>query len=124
LFFHCSCQGLADAFILMRFPFESAEAQLLNKHIFETMYYAALSASKDLAKVEGPYDSYTGSPASKGQLQFDLWGEKDNSRLCERKRCVTGFVRSVIIRLPVVLVVHLCRHQARLRPLGLGFAQS
>jgi len=67
------CQGLADVFILMRYPFESAEAQKLNREIFETMYYAALSASKDLAAKYGPYDSYEGSPASKGILQFDMW---------------------------------------------------
>ncbi|MGH0164513.1 UNVERIFIED_CONTAM: hypothetical protein FKN15_047338 [Acipenser sinensis] len=66
-------QGLADAFILMRFPFESAEAQLLNIQIFETIYYAALEASCDLAKELGPYDTYEGSPVSKGILQYDMW---------------------------------------------------
>jgi ribonucleoside-diphosphate reductase alpha chain len=73
-----SLQGLADAFILMRFPFESEEARRLNKDIFETIYFAALHASKDLAKIDGPYDSYQGSPASKGQLQFDLWKVPEN----------------------------------------------
>jgi ribonucleoside-diphosphate reductase alpha chain len=72
-------QGLADAFILMRFPFESAEAQQLNRHIFETMYFAALTASKDLAKEQGTYDSYPGSPASKGILQHDMWGVTPDS---------------------------------------------
>lgn len=67
------CQGLADVFILMRYPFESLEAQQLNKEIFETMYFAALTCSKDLAKVEGPYSSFWTSPASKGILQFDMW---------------------------------------------------
>jgi Ribonucleotide reductase, barrel domain len=77
-------QGLADAFILMRLPFESEGARTLNREIFETMYHAALSASVDLAQEEGTYDSYAGSPLSKGQLQFDLWGggsePLDNSR--------------------------------------------
>ena len=59
-------QGLADAFILMRFPFESPEAQQLNKDIFETIYYAALDASCELAEQLGPYQTYKGSPVSKG----------------------------------------------------------
>lgn len=67
-------QGLADAFILMRFPFDSPEAKLLNKQIFETIYYAALTASKDQAKEHGPYETYKGSPISKGKFQHDLWG--------------------------------------------------
>jgi ribonucleotide reductase alpha subunit len=58
----------------MRFPFDSKEAQQLNKDIFETMYFAACTASKDLAKVHGHYDSYTGCPVSKGILQYDMWG--------------------------------------------------
>ena len=66
-------QGLADAFILMRHPFESAEAQLLNTHIFETIYYAALEASCELAAELGPYETYEGSPVSKGILQYDMW---------------------------------------------------
>ncbi|XP_078258060.1 ribonucleoside-diphosphate reductase large subunit [Rhinoraja longicauda] len=66
-------QGLADAFILMRYPFESEEAQKLNIQIFETIYYAALDASCDLAKELGPYDSYQGCPVSKGILQYDMW---------------------------------------------------
>lgn len=67
-------QGLADAFILMRYPFDSPEAKQLNKDVFETIYYAALSASKDLAKELGTYETYEGSPISQGKLQFDLWG--------------------------------------------------
>lgn len=59
-------QGLADAFILMRFPFESPEAQRLNQQIFETIYYGALEASCELAKEQGPYETYEGSPVSKG----------------------------------------------------------
>jgi ribonucleoside-diphosphate reductase subunit M1 len=72
-------QGLADVFMLMRYPFESDEAQLLNQQIFETIYYAAVDASCEIAAKDGPYQTYEGSPASKGKLQFDLWdrpGEK------------------------------------------------
>merc|ERR1712223_370956 len=66
-------QGLADAFIMMRLPFESEEAQLLNKQIFETIYYGALEASCELAEKFGPYETYEGSPVSKGILQYDMW---------------------------------------------------
>ena len=59
-------QGLADAFIMMRYPFESEEAQKLNKDIFETIYYAALDSSCELAERLGPYETYEGSPVSKG----------------------------------------------------------
>ena len=64
-------QGLADAFILMRHPFESPEAQLLNIQIFETIYYAALEASCELAEELGTYETYAGSPVSKGVSSFD-----------------------------------------------------
>lgn len=67
-------QGLADTFILMRYPFESIQAQTLNKQIFETIYYGALEASCDLAEKLGPYETYDGSPVSKGILQYDMWG--------------------------------------------------
>lgn len=66
-------QGLADAFILMRMPFDSPEARLLNQQIFETIYYSALEASCDLAEKEGAYETYPGSPVSQGLLQFDMW---------------------------------------------------
>lgn len=66
-------QGLADAFILMRLPYDSDEARLLNQQIFETMYYGALEASCELAEKEGPYETYQGSPVSKGILQYDMW---------------------------------------------------
>jgi ribonucleoside-diphosphate reductase alpha chain len=69
-------QGLADAFILLRLPFTSPEAKQLNKDIFETIYFASLKASKDIAKVDGPYETFKGSPISKGKFQFDLWGVK------------------------------------------------
>merc|ERR1712165_4637 len=67
-------QGLADAYILMRYPFESEEAALLNKQIFETIYFGALEASCELAQVDGPYSTYQGSPVSQGKLQYDMWG--------------------------------------------------
>jgi ribonucleoside-diphosphate reductase alpha subunit len=66
-------QGLADAFIMMRLPFESEGARQLNSEVFETMYYAAMTASKDLAKAEGPYETFAGSPVSKGVFQYDMW---------------------------------------------------
>jgi len=67
-------QGLADTFIMMRFPFDSQEARELNIKIFETIYHAALEASCELAEQDGPYETYAGSPISEGQLQYDLWG--------------------------------------------------
>lgn len=73
-------QGLADAFILLRFPFDSPEARALNQEIFETIYYAAATASKDLAKEDGPYETFAGSPASQGKLQFDFWGVTPSNR--------------------------------------------
>jgi len=66
-------QGLADAFLMMKLPFESQAARELNAEIFETIYYAACEASCELAARDGPYETYDGSPASQGQLQFDLW---------------------------------------------------
>lgn len=69
-------QGLADAFMALRLPFDSQEAKELNTQIFETIYHGAVEASIELAEVEGPYQSYEGSPASKGILQFDLWDRK------------------------------------------------
>ncbi|NML37512.1 ribonucleoside-diphosphate reductase subunit alpha [Chitinophaga sp. G-6-1-13] len=73
-------QGLADAFILMRYPFESDEAKKLNSEIFETIYFAGLTASNDLAKKDGYYETFPGSPASKGVLQFDMWDVTPTSR--------------------------------------------
>lgn len=73
-------QGLADTYILMRMPFDSPEAQKLNKEIFETIYYAAMTASKDLAKVEGPYETWKGSPISEGIFQFDMWNATPSDR--------------------------------------------
>ena len=70
-------QGLADAFIMLRLPFDSEEAKQLNKDIFETMYYAAVTSSKDQAKLDGPYESYKGSPIADGKFQHNLWDVKD-----------------------------------------------
>ncbi|MCL5245600.1 ribonucleoside-diphosphate reductase subunit alpha [Cellulophaga sp. 20_2_10] len=71
-------QGLADAFILMRMPFTSDEAKKLNQEIFETLYFAALTASMEMAKEQGTYSSYEGSPISQGDFQHNLWGIKDD----------------------------------------------
>jgi ribonucleoside-diphosphate reductase alpha subunit len=73
-------QGLADAFILLRMPFDSPEARKLNKDIFETIYFASLTESCALAAKDGHYESYQGSPASKGELQFDMWGVKPSDK--------------------------------------------
>ena len=73
-------QGLADAFIQMRYPFDGPEARQLNKEIFETIYFAALTESSELAKVNGAYETFPGSPASKGELQFDMWGVTPSDR--------------------------------------------
>ncbi len=70
-------QGLADAFILLRLPFTSDEAKKLNQEIFETLYFAAVTASMEAAKEEGTYSSYEGSPISQGEFQHNLWGIKD-----------------------------------------------
>ena len=77
----CGVQSLHDTFMVMGIPFESTEAAELNKQIFETIYHGAVETSIELAKIDGPYESFQGSPASFGKLQFDLWGhEVDNSR--------------------------------------------
>ena len=74
-------QGLADAFLMMGFPFESEQARKLNRDIFETIYFAAMTASKDIAKVEGTYETFKGSPVSKGIFQYDMWGVTPDSGL-------------------------------------------
>jgi ribonucleoside-diphosphate reductase alpha subunit len=73
-------QGLADAFQLLKLPFDSEPARQLNKDIFETIYYGACKASCELAEKDGPYESYEGSPASQGKLQFDLWDVTPSTR--------------------------------------------
>ena len=72
-------QGLADTFILMRYAFDSKEAKKLNAEIFETIYFGAMEASMEIAKKDGTYESYKGSPVSKGIFQFDMWGITPNS---------------------------------------------
>lgn len=71
-------QGLADTFIMLRMPFTSPEAKALNQEIFETIYFAAVTASKEMAIEEGAYSSFKGSPISEGQFQFNLWGLNDS----------------------------------------------
>jgi len=73
-------QGLADVFILLRLPFESDLAKMLNKNIFETIYFAGMTASKDLAKEQGAYQTFKGSPLSKGIFQFDMWNVQPTDR--------------------------------------------
>lgn len=70
-------QGLADTFIKMRLPFTCDEAKKVNQEIFETLYFASVNASMELAKVEGPYSTFEGSPISQGEFQYNMWGLKD-----------------------------------------------
>jgi ribonucleoside-diphosphate reductase alpha chain len=97
-------QGLADAFFKMRMPFESAAAREANKEIFETIYYAALTASADLAKQDGHYESYEGSPISKGILQPDMWEVKPSGRwdwTTLRAKIKTYGVRNSLLMAPM-----------------------
>jgi len=98
-------QGLADTFIMLRMPFESDEAQGLNKDIFETIYFAAMTASKDLAIKEGPYSSFKGSPLSQGIFQFDMWGVKPESKRWDweslRKEVMEHGVRNSLLVAPM-----------------------
>jgi ribonucleoside-diphosphate reductase alpha subunit len=73
-------QGLSDVFFVLGIPYDSDEAKQLNKEIFETIYYASIKASCDLAKTQGPYVTYKGSPISEGRFQFDLWGVTPTKR--------------------------------------------
>ena len=73
-------QGLADVFFMLGLPYEAEEAKSINKEIFETIYYACIKASCDLAKTDGAYATYEGSPISKGKFQFDLWNVKPTKR--------------------------------------------
>merc|ERR1712238_176433 len=73
-------QGLADAFMMLKIPFESKKAKEINKDIFETIYFGACTESCLLAKEEGPYPTYEGSPVSKGELQYDMWNVKPSDR--------------------------------------------
>jgi len=97
-------QGLADAFIQMRFPFDSAEAKQLNKDIFETIYFAACTESAALAEVDGPYQSFKGSPASEGILQFDMWDVAPSDRWdwdSLRKKIVATGLRNSLLLAPM-----------------------
>ena len=95
-------QGLADVFFQMNLPFASDKAKLLNKHIFETIYHAAVEKSCENAIKDGPYETFNGSPASTGILQFDLWGIKhDNDRYdweaLKKKVIVHGLRNSLLL---------------------------
>lgn len=97
-------QGLADAFILLRLPFESELAKILNINIFETIYFAAMTASKDLAIKEGAYESFHGSPLSKGIFQFDMWNVQPSNRWdwdSLRKEVVEHGVRNSLLVAPM-----------------------
>ncbi|OXB70752.1 UNVERIFIED_CONTAM: hypothetical protein H355_008883 [Colinus virginianus] len=98
-------QGLADAFMMLRYPFDSAEARRLNRNIFECIYYAALEASCELAAEAGTYESYKGSPASEGVLQFDMWNVKPDSGLCDwdglRKKIKAHGLRNSLLVAPM-----------------------
>jgi ribonucleoside-diphosphate reductase alpha chain len=97
-------QGLADTFFKMRMPFDSDAARRANKDIFETIYYAALSSSADLAKENGHYDSYPGSPISKGILQPDMWEVKTSDRwdwTSLRAKIKTYGVRNSLLMAPM-----------------------
>ncbi len=100
-------QGLADAFILLRMPFTSDEAKKLNQEIFETLYFAALTASMEMAVEEGPYSSFEGSPISQGEFQHNLWGLKDEELSGRwdwanlRKEIVKNGVRNSLLVAPM-----------------------
>jgi ribonucleoside-diphosphate reductase subunit M1 len=101
-------QGLADAFIKMRLPFDSEKAAELNRDIFETIYFAAVEASCDLAEKEGPYETYEGSPASQGLLQQDLWNVKPTSRWnwdALKERIAKHGLRNSLLVAPVCLAL-------------------
>jgi len=97
-------QGLADVFILMRYPFDSPEARQLNKDIFETIYFAAVTESCNLAEKNGAYETFPGSPISKGQFQFDLWDVQPSNRWdwdSLRKRVMKTGVRNSLLLAPM-----------------------
>jgi ribonucleoside-diphosphate reductase alpha chain len=98
-------QGLADTFIMLRMPFESDEARQLNKDIFETIYYAAMETSMELATVEGSYETYAGSPVSQGIFQFDMWGVTPTSGRWDwddlRAKVIKNGVRNSLLVAPM-----------------------
>ena len=100
-------QGLADAFIKLRMPFTSDEAKALNQEIFETLYFASVTASMELAIEEGPYSTYEGSPISKGEFQYNMWGIKDEDLSGRwdwaklRKQVMKNGVRNSLLMAPM-----------------------
>ena len=98
-------QGLADAFIMLKFPFDSQPAQKLNRDIFETIYYAAMETSMELAIEEGPYETWEGSPISQGIFQFDMWGVTPDSGLWNweelREKVIKNGVRNSLLLAPM-----------------------
>ena len=97
-------QGLADVFMLLRLPFESDEARLLNRDIFETIYFGAVSASNELAKKDGAYSTFAGSPMSQGLFQFDLWKTEPTDRWdweALRKDVMANGVRNSLLLAPM-----------------------
>ncbi len=100
-------QGLADTFIQLRLPFTSDEAKKLNQEIFETLYFAAVTASMEEAKIDGSYKSYKGSPISKGEFQHNLWGIKDEELsgrwdwAALRKKVLKNGVRNSLLVAPM-----------------------
>jgi ribonucleotide reductase alpha subunit len=97
-------QGLADAFALMRLPFEDPGARDLNRDIFESIYYGACEASCALAERDGPYSSFPGSPSSKGILQFDMWGVTPSTRYdwaALKARIVKSGMRNSLLLAPM-----------------------
>jgi len=97
-------QGLADTFAILKIPFDSEEATQLDREIFETIYYGAMCASVDLAEKEGAYESFKGSPLSKGIFQFDLWNETPGTRWdweSLRERVKTHGARNSLLLAPM-----------------------
>jgi ribonucleoside-diphosphate reductase alpha chain len=100
-------QGLADAFIMLRLPFTSDEAKKLNQEIFETIYFAAVTSSMEIATAKEPYSTFKGSPMSKGEFQFNMWGVKDEELSGRwdwaslRKKVVKNGVRNSLLVAPM-----------------------
>ena len=97
-------QGLADVFIMLRMPFDSPEARHINKNIFETMYHASLVQSHELAVKNGPYETFEGSPASKGILQFDMWDVTPSDRYdwkAIKSDIIAGGLRNSLLLAPM-----------------------
>ncbi|MBN4082786.1 ribonucleoside-diphosphate reductase subunit alpha [bacterium AH-315-A23] len=97
-------QGLADAFIMLRFPFTSDEAKKLNQEIFETIYFAAVTSSMEMAKTKEPYSTFKGSPMSKGEFQFNMWGVSEDDlsgrwdwKRLRKKVMTTGMRNSLLV---------------------------